>query len=301
MKSDKEVNEKFDEENQMEEGRTMKGTSNAKNYTSRCIGVGLTKMFTALSEEDKGALRTTCFAPFLLINPIAAMSTLVMEIFDHHLAMMASKTAMLQELVQEAMRKHIEVATIGVVPAIEPPAVSVPAISSSSSATEIRAVVVKLEISTLPLGDTLLLGQYQFSTPEKTIKCKREEKENPFQQVVSGEGLKVVKDLMVDDDVEVGRKVNLEAISSEYGGGLQEQKNGDEKVDDIEKDGEEKVKSEEEQPQVAEEEDSEQQTVVVYYNGKKDIQHGNETMVVANVAKDDIVFFNQEEVVGEAY
>ncbi|KAF6158166.1 hypothetical protein GIB67_014960 [Kingdonia uniflora] len=104
---------------------------------------------------------------------------------------------------------------------------------------------------------------------------------------------------MVDDDVEVGREVNLEVMSPEYGGDLLE--NGDEKVDDVEKDGEEKAKSEEEQPQVVEEEDSEQATVVVYYNGKIDVQHTNETMVVIEVAKTNIVFFNQEEVIGEAY
>ncbi|KAF6151065.1 hypothetical protein GIB67_042400 [Kingdonia uniflora] len=81
-------------------------------------------------------------------------------------------------------------------------------------------------------------------------------------QVAPGEGLKVVKDLMVDHDVEV----NLEVISSEYGGGLL--KKGDEKDNDDKKDVEENVKSEEEQPQVA---------------------------------KSDILFFNQDEVVGEAY
>ncbi|KAF6158017.1 hypothetical protein GIB67_008146 [Kingdonia uniflora] len=54
---------------------------------------------------------------------------------------------------------------------------------------------------------------------------------------------------------------------------MEESKNGDEKVDDVEKDGEEK-ESKEEQPQ---------------------------TMVVAEVAKTEIVFFNEEEVAGEAY
>ncbi|KAF6175887.1 hypothetical protein GIB67_003375 [Kingdonia uniflora] len=133
--------------------------------------------------------------------------------------------------------------------------------------------------NTLSLGNTPLLGQYQFSTPEKTIK-RKQEGENLFQQVAPGEGLEVVKYLMVDDDVEI----NLEAISSEYGGSLLKN-----------------VKFEEEQPQVAEEEDSEPPTVVVYYNRKKDVQHANETMVVAEVAKTDIVFFNQEEVGSEAY
>ncbi|KAF6161281.1 hypothetical protein GIB67_009168 [Kingdonia uniflora] len=45
-------------------------------------------MFAALPEEKKGALRTTCFAPLLLINPITTMSTLVMEIFNRHLGNM---------------------------------------------------------------------------------------------------------------------------------------------------------------------------------------------------------------------
>ncbi|KAF6161812.1 hypothetical protein GIB67_008573 [Kingdonia uniflora] len=58
MKSDKEVNEQVDEENQIQE---------------------------ALPEEEKGVLRATCFAPLLLIDPIATMSTLVVEIFDRHL------------------------------------------------------------------------------------------------------------------------------------------------------------------------------------------------------------------------
>ncbi|KAF6148039.1 hypothetical protein GIB67_024214 [Kingdonia uniflora] len=259
------------------------------------------------------------------------------------------------------MRNHIEAPTIGVAHAINPHVVdaltvithvvSAPVIGRSSSATEIRAVVVKVcsqpreyvRDNTLLLGDTLLLGQYQFLTPKKTSKRKQKDEENLLQQVAPGEGLEVVKDLMADDVIEVGMEVNLEVISSEYGSGLLEwkkggkkddedekndddekdveekvksveedqpqvakkeevqEKNGDEKVDDVEKDDEEKAKFEEEQPQLAEEEDSEQQTVVVYYNGKKDVQHANETMVVTDVAKTDIVFFNQEEVIGEAY
>ncbi|KAF6158367.1 hypothetical protein GIB67_022447, partial [Kingdonia uniflora] len=99
-------------------------------------------------------------------------------------------------------------------------------------------------------------------------------------------GLEEVNDLMVDDDVEVGREVNFKTILSEYGGDFLEWKNGKEKDNDEKKDAEKKVKSEEEQPQVAEEEDSEPPTVV--------------TMVVTEVAKTDIVLFNQEEVFGEA-
>ncbi|KAF6151072.1 hypothetical protein GIB67_042407 [Kingdonia uniflora] len=126
---------------------------------------------------------------------------------------------------------------------------------------------------------------------------------------------------MVDDDVEVGREVDFNAISSEYGGDLLEWKKGEEKDNDDKKDVEEKVESEEKEVQemeeskngneivdgdekvddVAEEEDSEQPTVVVYYNEKKGVQPDNETMVVAKVAKTDIVFVNQEDVVGETY
>ncbi|KAF6166064.1 hypothetical protein GIB67_012961 [Kingdonia uniflora] len=112
-------------------------------------------------------------------------------------------------------RNQIEAPAVGTAPAIEPPTVGAPTvgaltIGSSSSATEIGAVVVmvysqlekhgkillKLDDhgkmlhnhgkmleqiliytvgdSTLPLGDTPLLGQYQFSTPEKTAKRKKE-------------------------------------------------------------------------------------------------------------------------------
>ncbi|KAF6168103.1 hypothetical protein GIB67_011488 [Kingdonia uniflora] len=73
MKSDKEVNEQVDEENQTQEGRAKKGTSNAKNYTSRCTSLGLHKIFAALPEEENGALRAICFAPLLLIDPIATI------------------------------------------------------------------------------------------------------------------------------------------------------------------------------------------------------------------------------------
>ncbi|KAF6163436.1 hypothetical protein GIB67_029285, partial [Kingdonia uniflora] len=85
IKSDREVNEKFEEENQMQESGAKNGTSNAKNYTSQCIGLGFHKIFAALPEEEMGALRTTCFAPLMLIDLIATMSTLVVEIFDRHI------------------------------------------------------------------------------------------------------------------------------------------------------------------------------------------------------------------------
>ncbi|KAF6165550.1 hypothetical protein GIB67_006440, partial [Kingdonia uniflora] len=69
---------------------------------------------------------------------------------------------------------------------------------------------------------------------------------NLFQQVMSGEGLEVVNDLIVDDDVKVRREVNFKAISSEYGGDLLEWKKGDKNDNNEKKDVEEKVKSEEE-------------------------------------------------------
>ncbi|KAF6151035.1 hypothetical protein GIB67_010613 [Kingdonia uniflora] len=232
MKSDKEVNKQVDEENQTLEGRAKKGTSNTKNYASRCTSLKLHKMFATLPEEEKGVLRATCFAPLLLIDLIATMSTLVVEIFDRYLGIRVSPIA--NELLfvnpehmmnfkmrrcssikfaknytilslPEQGEKHlgeryqIEAPVIGVVPAIGVPAVVTPAIGSSSSATKIGAVVVRvcsqlekhgkmlLKLddhgkmlkrilmslvgdSTLPLGDTLLLGQYQFYTPEKAMK-----------------------------------------------------------------------------------------------------------------------------------
>ncbi|KAF6155098.1 hypothetical protein GIB67_035845 [Kingdonia uniflora] len=53
--------------------------------TSLGVHLGLHKMFTALPEEEKGTLRTIYFALLLLIDPIAMMSMLVVEIFDRHL------------------------------------------------------------------------------------------------------------------------------------------------------------------------------------------------------------------------
>ncbi|KAF6135450.1 hypothetical protein GIB67_015303 [Kingdonia uniflora] len=243
--------------------------------------------------------------------------------------------------------------TIGV-PAISVPAVVAPIIGSSSSAAEIGAVVVRVYSqlekygkmfhnhgkmlerilistvgdSTLPLGNTPLLGQYQFSTPEKTVKHKREGGLIPkipkkglanrvsrkrrvqfpehhniqstakklLQQVAPGEILEVANALMVNDDVEVGREENFNALSFEYGGELLKWKKGEEKDNDDKENVEEKVKSVEVEVQemeesknsdekvdgdekvddVTEEEDSEQPTVVVYYTEKKDVQHDNE-------------------------
>ncbi|KAF6151073.1 hypothetical protein GIB67_042408 [Kingdonia uniflora] len=358
MKSDKEVNEQVSEENQIQEGRAKKGTSNAKNYTSRCTGLGLHKMFAALPEEEKGALCATCFAPSLLIDPITMMSTLVVEIFDRHhedvlrlnllkiilsfllpnkgrnvevryvdlvddldqfnkfpWAMMASETDMQQDLVQETMRYQIEAPAMGVaptigVPTICAPAVVAPTIGNSSSATKIRAVVVRVCSQLEEHGKMLLKlddngkilhthvqtrtkkgrrwekeeggaenkkgkGEWQKKVEEADVPNKKKKvegtkkealieeqfdhvpliqlkalipkipkkglanrvprkrrvqfpelqniqstAENLLQQVAPGEILEVANAFMVDDDVEVGREVDFNAISSEYGGDL---------------------------------------------------------------------------------
>ncbi|KAF6158880.1 hypothetical protein GIB67_012297 [Kingdonia uniflora] len=76
---------------------------------------------------------------------------------------------------------HIKAPAIGCALIIgDAPVVGAPVIGSSSSAIEIEVVVLK--------------------------------------QVAHRDGLEVVKDLMVQDEVEIEREVYLEAISSEYGG-----------------------------------------------------------------------------------
>ncbi|KAF6146110.1 hypothetical protein GIB67_010323, partial [Kingdonia uniflora] len=70
---------------------------------------------------------------------------------------------------------------------------------------------------------------YQISTSEKTTKRKREG-ENLLQQIEPREGLEVVKDLMVDDDAEVGKEVKLKAILSEYGGDLLEMEDSEQET-----------------------------------------------------------------------
>ncbi|KAF6174357.1 hypothetical protein GIB67_020720 [Kingdonia uniflora] len=169
-------------------------------------------MFAALPEEENGVLRATCFAPLLLIDLIATISTLVAEIFDRHLEdvlqlnlLKIILSFLLPNKGKNVERYQIEAPTIGIVPAIGAPVVATPAIGSSSSATEIGAVVVKVSsqleehgkmllnlddhrkmlhthgkmleriLMFLPLGDTPLLGHYQFSTPEKIAKRKREQ------------------------------------------------------------------------------------------------------------------------------
>ncbi|KAF6173580.1 hypothetical protein GIB67_022939 [Kingdonia uniflora] len=307
-------------------------------------------MFASLPEEEKDALRSTCFAPLLLIDPIAMMLTLVVEIFDRHLGDMkfqfggtiikvklihvylifglcvssitneflfvdpehitnfrmrrfpkkkniyglkeingVLKQAKLKKHHDDVLRlnllkiilsfllpnkgrnveeryvnlrHHIEVPAIGAAPAIKLPTVGRSTVG----------VPVIVRDSTLPLRNTLLLGQYQFSTPEKTMKRKREEEGN---------------------EKEDGKRKNAESRTWQETSCKKikrlkrKKKNGDKKDDeddDDEKDFEEKVKSiEEEQPQVAKEEEVQ------------------ETMVATEVAKTDIILFNQDEVIGKAY
>ncbi|KAF6144744.1 hypothetical protein GIB67_017763 [Kingdonia uniflora] len=144
-------------------------------------------------------------------------------------------------------------------PAVVVPTVGAPVIGSSCFTTEIRAAVVRWEIILYYMEILHSLG----STSSLLLRKLQNASEN--EQVAPEEGLKVVKDLMVDDDVEVGREVNFKAISSEYGGDLLEWKKGDNKDNDDKKDVEDK------------------------------------SMVVAEVAKNNLVFFNQEEIVGDVY
>ncbi|KAF6176040.1 hypothetical protein GIB67_021289 [Kingdonia uniflora] len=195
---DNEVNEQVDEENQTHEGRAKKGTSNAKNYTSRCTDLRLHKMFAALPEEEKGILRATCFVPLLLIDTIARMSMLVVEIFDRHL--------------EDVLRLNL-----------------LKIILSFLLPNKGRNVWVKYVDLVDDQQQFNRFPEYQFSTPEKTTKYKREggnEKEDRKRKKAEPrtkkEGLEVVNELMVDDDVEVGSEVNFNVISSEYSGDLLE-------------------------------------------------------------------------------
>ncbi|KAF6147990.1 hypothetical protein GIB67_024165 [Kingdonia uniflora] len=248
MKSDKEVIEQVDEENQTQEGGAKKGTSNAKNYTSQCTGVGLNKMFVTLPEEEKGVLHTIYFAPLLLIDPIATMSTLVVKIFDRHLSDM--KLQFGGTIIQ---MKPIHVCKI-------------------------------LGLRVSPIASELL-----FVNPEHITNFRMRR----FPKKKNTYGLKEIEDALKQAKLErhhVGvPAVGAPAIGSsstvtEIRAAVVRCKNGDKKDDEDEKDVEEKVKSvEEEQPQVAKEEEVQ------------------ETMVAIKVAKTDIIFFNQEKVVGEAY
>ncbi|KAF6169178.1 hypothetical protein GIB67_013608 [Kingdonia uniflora] len=271
MKYDREVNEQADEENQTQEGGAKKGTSNAKNYTSRCTDLRLHIIFVALPEEEKGSLRATCFEPLLLIDLIATISALVMEIFDCRLDVLIKfvKNYVILSPPEQGEkrlgeRNQIEAPTIGTAPvigspAVGTPAIGVPVIGSSSSIIEIGTVVVRVcsqleehgkmlhnhgkilerismsivGDSTLPLGDTLPLGQYQLSTPKK-LKNASEKK-------------------VMKKKIGKGRRRSREPCKETSNKNI------------------------------------------------KRLKSRRKAMVVADVAKTDIVFFNQEEVVGKAY
>ncbi|KAF6169964.1 hypothetical protein GIB67_034356 [Kingdonia uniflora] len=240
------------------------------------------------------------------------------------------------------------VPAIGIAPTIEPLvvgalAVGAPTIGSSSSATEIGSVVDKvysqLEVhgkmlqihgkmlkrilmftvreSTLPLGDgTLLLGQYQFSTPKKTAKRKREEEEKkkvkgqrekaeeehgekckfnankknkkaeeadvPLKKKVEGTKIKDLTDEQLDHVPLIQFKTLIPKIPKK---GLVMPREKLEVVKDLMVNDDVEVKKE-----------VNLEAISSKYCGSL-----LETMVVAEVAKTDIAFFNQEEVIGEAY
>ncbi|KAF6138230.1 hypothetical protein GIB67_011070 [Kingdonia uniflora] len=354
MKSDKEVNEQVDEENQTQEGKAKKGTSNAKNYTSWCtedvLRLNLLKIILSFLLPNKGNNVEVGYVD--LVDDLDQFNKFLWEISNQ-------STRNRRCICNRCTYSRCT------------------SIGSSSSATKIRAVVLRVCSQLEEHGKMLHThenretqartkkdedgkmkkaeprikkgkGEWQNKAEEADVPNKKKKVEGlkkealtdeqfdhvPLiqlktlipkipkkglanRQVAPGEILEVENALMVEDNVEVGREVNFNAISSEYGGDLLEKK-GKEKDNDDKKDGEEKVKSEEEKMEesknadekvdgdekvddVAEEEDSEQPTVVVYYTEKNDVQLDNDTMVVAEVAKADIVFFNQEEVVGETY
>ncbi|KAF6165579.1 hypothetical protein GIB67_022750 [Kingdonia uniflora] len=216
----------------------------------------------------------------------------------------------------QVQRYQIEAPAIGV-PAVGVPTVVVPAIGSSSSATEIRAVLVRVCSQLVEHGKMLLKlddhgkmlhthdgkrkkvepiikkgnGEWQKKAEEADVPNKKKKVDGPkkealtdeqfdhvpliqlkalipkipkkglankvsrkrrvqfpelqniqltaknlLRQVTPREILEVANAFMVDDDVEVEREVNYNAISSEYGGDLlemEESKNGNEKVDDV--------------------------------------------------------------------
>ncbi|KAF6146200.1 hypothetical protein GIB67_005848 [Kingdonia uniflora] len=150
MKSDKEVNEQVDKENQTQESRAKKSTSNVKNYTSQCTGLGFHKMFAALPEEEKSAL-----VPLLLIDPIATIKCSSIKFVKNYTIFSPPE----QREKRLGERNQIKAHVIGAAPAIGVPVVVAPVIVGDN---------------TLPLGDTPLLGQYQLSTPEKTVKRQGE-------------------------------------------------------------------------------------------------------------------------------
>ncbi|KAF6141818.1 hypothetical protein GIB67_031885 [Kingdonia uniflora] len=143
-------------------------------------------MFAALPEEEKGALHTTCFAPLLLIDPIAMMSTLVVEILNCHLGDMKFQfggTIIQMKPIYVCLILGICVSPIvNEFLFVDPEHMTnfrmrrFPKEKNTFGLKEIDDALKQAKLerhnvrdSTLPLGDTLLLGQFQFSTPEKTV------------------------------------------------------------------------------------------------------------------------------------
>ncbi|KAF6157651.1 hypothetical protein GIB67_037224 [Kingdonia uniflora] len=207
-------------------------------------------MFAALPEEEKGVIRATCFAPLLLIDSIVTMSTLVIEIFDRHLGDMKMRqfpkkknTYGLKEiddaLKQAKLERHLgDVLRLNLLKIIlsfhlpnKGRNVWVKYVDMAVDLDHLKFPRIEESIHLFPK----LQGWRMTSFKRRQIVT--------FEKFFANPKLLVVKDLMVDDDVEV----NLEVILFEYGGGLLK------------------------------------------------------TMVVAEVAKTDIVFFSQEEIIGEAY
>ncbi|KAF6135819.1 hypothetical protein GIB67_028138 [Kingdonia uniflora] len=197
-------------------------------------------------------------------------------------------------------RNQIEAPAIGAIPIIGAPtvgaptvvapAVSVPVIGSSSSATEIGAVVVRWETILYHLEILHSLGQYQFFTPEKTVKHKRGDNEKE-----DGKRKKAEPRTWQQKYQKIEKKKKGK-------GKWQKKSNANKKNKKAE---EADVPLKKRFKQVAPGGGLE---VVKYLMINDDVEVNleaisseYETMVVAEVAKIDIVFFNQEEVVGEAY
>ncbi|KAF6177068.1 hypothetical protein GIB67_015943 [Kingdonia uniflora] len=280
MKFDKEVNEQVEEENQTQEGRAKKGTSNIKNYTSRCTGLGLHKMFAALPEGENGALRTTYFAPLLLIDPITTICSSIKFVKNYTILSPPE-----QGEKRLGKRHQIEVPVIGV-PLVSAPTVVVPATGSSSSATEIGAVVVMVYSH---LAEHVL---YHFemlhslgSTSSLLLRkpCNASEKE-------------VMRN-------NIGKRKKAKSRTKK---GKEEWQKKAEEVDAPNK--KKKVKGPKKEALTDEQFyhvpliHLKALTLKIPKKGLANrVPRKRRTMVVAEVAKTYIVFFNQEKVIGEAY
>ncbi|KAF6176748.1 hypothetical protein GIB67_031559, partial [Kingdonia uniflora] len=209
------------------------------------------------------------------------------------------------------------------------PVIGAPAIGSSSFATEIGAVVVRvcsqleehdkmlhnhgkmLEqiLMSLPLGDTPLLGQYQLSTPEKTAKRKRErdnekddrkrKKAEPRTKKGKGEWQKKVEEADVPNKTKKVEGLKKEAFTNDQFDHvpLIQLKSLIPKI--LNKGLANRV------PRKIRVEFPELENIQLNIeNLLQQVVPGeglDVTMAVAKVVKTDIVFFNQEKVVGEAY